>query len=56
MKIKKVMKAQYILCHSCQLSPSNQASLTIFDKGETLSWEGEGRQKFITFQFFYKGQ
>ena len=30
------VKSVNILCHSYRLSPSNQASLTIFDKGRTL--------------------
>ena len=33
------------LCHSYWLSPYNQASLTIFDKGRTLLWEGEGERE-----------
>ena len=30
------------------LSPSNQASLTNFDKGKTLPWEGEGERERYT--------
>ena len=31
------------MCHSYRLSLSNLASLTIFEKGNTLPWEGEGK-------------
>ena len=32
------------LCQAYQISPSNQASPTIFDKGKTHPWEGEGER------------
>ena len=31
--------------HGYRLSPSNQGSPTIFDKGKTLPWEGEGERE-----------
>ena len=39
----KIMKTNF-LCHAYRLSPSNQESPTILDKGKTLPWEGEGER------------